>query len=213
MQNPERGVYLSGIPVKMSKKDLNSLSIDELGELFPVRLYDFSPDWKNIFRSEKEKILNLFDKGEIVCIEHIGSTAIPEIKAKPTIDILLEVEESIDISLIPERLKRIKYIYIPKPENPPPHMMFAKGYSAHGIIGQTYHIHVRFPGEQDEILFRDYLVSNPETRAEYEKLKLGLASGNPNNRELYTSGKTSFVKKIISLAKAENIAIHPNRVS
>ena len=81
-------------------------------------------------------------------------------------------------------------------------MMFAKGYSIHGIKGQTYHLHVRFPGNHDEILFRDYLISNPEARTDYEKLKIGLASESQNNRESYTNGKTSFVKNIVSLAKA-----------
>jgi GrpB-like predicted nucleotidyltransferase (UPF0157 family) len=185
----------------MSKKDLNSLSFEELGELFPVRLADFSSGWKNLYSSEKEKILNLFEHGEITRIEHIGSTAIPEIKAKPTIDILLEVKESSDSSLIISKLESIDYEYIPKPENPPPHMMLAKGYSSDGSSGQAFHIHVRYPGKQDEILFRDYLVSNPEARDEYEKLKLTLAAQSPNNRELYTIGKTRFVKRIIRLAR------------
>ena len=188
----------------MSKKDLKSLSVKELGELFPVQLSDFSPGWKKLFQFEKDKILNLFDKGELKGKEHIGSTAIPGMKAKPTIDILLEIEKSTGTNRIISMLERIGYEYISKPENPPPHMMFAKGYSSEGYSGQTFHIHVRYPGQQDEILFRDYLINNLEARTEYQNLKLSLAAQTPDNRELYTLGKTSFVKSIVRMAKEED---------
>ena len=67
------------------------MSTKELGELFPIKIQEPDKNWENIFKTEKELILGLFEKTEIERIEHIGSTAIPDLKSKPTIDILMEV--------------------------------------------------------------------------------------------------------------------------
>lgn len=58
------------------------------------------------------------------------------------------------------------------------------------------------PGDNDKILFRDYLIANPESAKEYETLKLSLLPEYRNNRDGYTEDKTEFVKKIVGLAKA-----------
>ena len=84
-------------------------------------------------------------------------------------------------------------------------MMFARGYSILGITDQTYHVHVRFHGDWDEIIFRDYLNSNPEIRLNYEKLKLALAKKFRNNRELYTSGKSRFISTVMKQARKNTI--------
>ena len=62
-------------------------------------------------------------------MEHIGSTAVPGLISKPTSDILMEISEQADEKQVIEGLVKLDYHYIPKPENPPPHMMFAKGYT------------------------------------------------------------------------------------
>src|SRR5665648_165838 len=125
-------------------EDLNKFSNEELGKLFPIKISEHNPDWKNMFLSEKEAIQKAIGVKNILRIEHIGSTAVPGLWAKPTIDILIEIKDGTNTDAIINNLKRIKYHYISKPENPPPHMMFAKGYSPKGYIGQAFHIHVRF---------------------------------------------------------------------
>jgi GrpB-like predicted nucleotidyltransferase (UPF0157 family) len=90
-----------------------------------------------------------------------------------------------------------------RPENPPPHMMFAKGYSAKGYIGQTFHIHVRFRGDWDELIFRDYLIQNPKIARKYAELKLRLSTDYINDREKYTNNKTEFIARITKTAREE----------
>jgi len=124
-------------------EDLNKFTTRELGHLFPILIVNHNPDWKNIYKLEKQNIIRALGPDNILRIEHIGSTAIPGLCAKPTIDILLEIPRLTDLEYIKEKLKNIDYQYIPKPENPAPHMMFARGYSTKGITGQTYHIHIR----------------------------------------------------------------------
>ena len=181
--------------------DLNSLTTEELGKLFPIIIADHNPEWKNLFSSEKQKILKSLDSKFVHSIEHIGSTSVPGLIAKPTIDILLEINESTDLELLKKKLQIINYQYIPKPENPPPHFMFAKGYSIEGITGQTYHLHVRYPGDWDEKVFRDFLIDNPDAAAEYADLKRKLVTEFKNDREKYTDSKTAFIHKTLHKAR------------
>ena len=184
-------------------QDLNKLNIKELGKLFPVIISDPDPDWGEIYNSEKTKIEKTLGKRNILKIEHIGSTAVPGLKAKPTIDILLEIPDGTGKNLIITKLKLLDYEYIPEPDNPPPHMMFAKGYTNHGFSGQAFHVHVRYSGDWDELYFRDYLISHPGIAREYEGLKILLANKYRNDREAYTNKKTEFIRRISELAKKE----------
>jgi GrpB-like predicted nucleotidyltransferase (UPF0157 family) len=156
-----------------------------------------------LYQLEKQTIITTLDPKQIVSIEHVGSTAIPGLTAKPTIDILIEIQENSDSDLIKRDLRKIGYNFIPKPGNPPPHMMFAKGYTKTGISGQTFHIHIRYPGDWDELVFRDYLRSSLETAIEYAGLKRMLASIYQNDREKYTDNKSDFIKRIIQLARSK----------
>jgi GrpB-like predicted nucleotidyltransferase (UPF0157 family) len=182
-------------------KDLNQLTTDELGQLFPIIIVDYNPDWPRLTIIEKKNIIKNVGKEFISRIEHIGSTAIPGLCAKPTIDILLEILDITNCDLLIKLLNKIGYQFIPKPENPPPHMMFAKGYSESGINGQTFHIHVRYPGDWDEIVFRDYLLKNPTVTADYAILKRKLAAEFKNDREKYTDSKSTFIKTTTLIAR------------
>lgn len=184
-------------------EDLNKLSTGELGKLFPIVISEYNPGWKNMFSTEKQSIKRVIGIKNTIRIEHIGSTAIPGLYAKPTIDILLEIKDDTDTDLIINKLKYLDYHFIPKPENPPPHMMFAKGYSSQGFSGQTFHIHVRYKGGWDELIFRDYLIQNPKIAQEYSELKLRLSTYYINDREKYTNGKTEFITRITKIARIE----------
>jgi GrpB-like predicted nucleotidyltransferase (UPF0157 family) len=190
----------------MSQK-LNKLNIEELGKLFPVIISDPDPEWGEIYNSEKTKIEKTLGKQNILKIEHIGSTSVPGLKAKPTIDILIEIPDGTSKKLIITKLKQANYHYIPKPENPPPHMMFARGYTTDGFSGQAFHVHIRYSGDWDELYFRDYLISHPGIAKEYEGLKILLANKYRNDRESYTNKKTEFIRRISELARKEKKSI------
>jgi GrpB-like predicted nucleotidyltransferase (UPF0157 family) len=183
----------------MSK--LNQMSPEELGMLFPIAIVDYCPGWPLTFLDEKRKILEAMDEVSGLQIDHIGSTAIPGLAAKPTIDILIQITSDTNQEKLRSHLKDIGYQCIPKPENPPPHMMFVKGYTENGFDGQAFHIHVRYHGDWDELIFLNYLKQHPKTAREYESLKKELAVQFKNNREDYTDGKTAFVARISQLAR------------
>jgi GrpB-like predicted nucleotidyltransferase (UPF0157 family) len=182
-------------------QDLNKMTIDELGQLFPIIMVDYNPDWPKLASIELKNIIKIVGKDNVSRIEHIGSTAVPGLCAKPTIDFLLEILDITNCDLLIKQLQKIDYKFIHKPKNPPPHMMFAKGYSGSGKTGQTFHIHVRYPGDWDEIVFRDYLIKNQSVTAEYSRLKRKLAEEFKHDREKYTDSKTTFIKKTTLTAR------------
>lgn len=177
------------------------MSYSELGQLFPVIISDPDPNWIALFQEEKMMIINSLGVQNIISIEHIGSTSVPNLKAKPVIDILIEVPADFNKYEFIEKLSESGYLFTPKPENPAPHMMFMKGYTENGFRGQAYHIHVRYSGVWDEIYFRDYLLANPEIAKEYGELKVQSAMQYKNDREAYTNSKTEFIKRVTKIAR------------
>ena len=81
-------------------------------------------------------------------------------------------------------------------------MSFNKGYAPVGYADKVFHVHVHRIGDNDEILFRDYLIAHPESAKVYEKLKLSLLPKYKNNRDGYTEAKTDFIKRIMELNSA-----------
>lgn len=183
------------------EKSLHEMSIEQLGELFPIIISDPSEKWPQIYQAERKLILESIPEANFEKIDHIGSTAVPGLKAKPTIDILLQVSKNSNANEIITAFKKLGYHYTKQPDNPPPHMMFVKGYTEEGFKGQAYHVHVRYKGDWNEIYFRDYLIKNKNIAREYEELKLKLAAKYKNNREEYTNAKTDFIEKVNKLAK------------
>ena len=183
------------------KTPLHSMSVHELGRLFPVLLEESNPSWPELYASEKRRIEGSLGSGRILRITHIGSTSVPGLIAKPTIDILLEVDGGCNLEELKGMLLAQGYLFEEKLGNPPPHMMFMKGYTERGFQGQAFHLHVRYLGDWYEFYFAEYLRYSPETAGEYARLKRALRERFPNNREEYTDGKSEFVRRVTEEAR------------
>ncbi len=177
------------------------MSRAELGRLFPVSISESDPEWPVLFEAEKAVLADSLGAEIAGRIEHVGSTAVPGLVAKPVIDVLLEIAQDADLSLLRERMGALGYEVNERPENPPPCLMFVKGYTPEGYRGQAYHVHVRYPGDWDEIVFRDFLRSHPKDARSYAELKLALAELHRNDREAYTEAKTDFVRDAVRRAR------------
>lgn len=187
----------------LRRKPLEEMDRRELGKLFPIILREHCPEWLRLYEAEKTQIEEALDGKTIVRISHIGSTAVPGLVAKPTIDILLEVSPAVDTRTLIRRMKAYGFRYGAQPENPPPHMLFKKGYSEEGFVGQAVHVHVRYPGDWDELYFRDYLTRYPSVADAYSELKRVLKEQFEFDREAYTSAKGEFIKTNTRLAREE----------
>ena len=80
-------------------------------------------------------------------------------------------------------------------------MMFMKGYTPNGFFGQAFHVHVRYPGDWDEIYFRDFLRTHPEAAAEYASLKHQLKKQFEFDRDGYTRAKSDFIRYYTKIAQ------------
>lgn len=179
-------------------KDLKDMTLKELWELFPIFLAPHNPDWHEWAREEIIALSDLLEDHSPI-INHIGSTAIPGIQAKPTIDILVEIAPDADWQGVRAMMEDAGYICMSFSDN---RMSFNKGYTPVGYADKVFHVHVHRIGDNDEILFRDYLIAHPESAKEYENLKLSLLPKYKNNRDGYTEAKTDFIKRIMELNSA-----------
>lgn len=185
-------------------KSIKELKKEDWNRLFPIELVDHNPEWKNIFKKEKQRILYKIGKEKILRIEHFGSTSITSIKSKPYIDLMIEIPKELlfDEKLIGQ-FSELGYTHfkVPARENIDEYSTFGKGYNVDGTKEQIFHIHM-CPKDNvmwKQIDFRDYLNSNEKRAKEYESLKLKLASKFKNDRGAYVLGKTDFVNETINL--------------
>ncbi len=182
------------------KKDVSKLTDEQRAALFPIILEPHNPEWHIWYEEEKQNILNNTDC--ISGIHHYGSTSIPGIMAKPIVDILIEVEKDSDLAYLKSSFVNLGYNYMNFGKAPS--MMFVKGYTLRGFAQKVFHVHVYYTGLQEKLLFRDYLLSHPDTAKEYEKLKLSLKEKYEYDRDGYTFAKSDFVLNITQKAIDEH---------
>ncbi len=191
------------------KKTLFDLTKEDWNTLFPVELVDHDPNWKQIFEAEKHLIFNAIGSDRILRIEHFGSSSIPNIKAKPYIDLLIEIPENLlfDETLI-EQFKELGYTHfkVPAREGIDAYMSFGKGYNLDGVKEQIFHIHMcpKTNSMWEQIQFRDYLIEHQDRAQAYEDLKVGLAAKYRNDRGAYVLGKTEFIQQTLKIITLNN---------
>ena len=181
-------------------KTVAAMTDEERAKLFPVILTKHTPEWKNWYEEEKINILS--NVNDVASIHHYGSSSIPNILSKPTIDILIEVEADVDLEGMKNTFIQLGYDYMKYGKAPS--MLFVKGYTVEGFAEKVFHVHVIYKEDyQPEILFRDYLISHPNMAKEYEELKIELKNQLEFDRDAYTNGKTEFIKRISNIAVEE----------
>lgn len=165
-----------------------------------VEIVEYDPKWTALYREEKARILAAIGHS-VVGIEHIGSTAVVGLGAKPIIDIMVGVNCLSDAQLCIEPLASLGYRYQPEHEGTmPERRFFGKGEPPKE---QHYHVHMVEKGGEfwrRHLAFRDYLRSHPEASRRYCELKKKLASEYGSDREGYTEAKTSFIESIVAKA-------------
>lgn len=162
-----------------------------------VKLLPHNPKWSGFFEKEK-KILSQALTGLIIDIQHIGSTAIPGIPAKPIIDIDIGIKSMKNSKNFIKILEDLSYKYRPDFGGLKTQLLFVKGPEAK----RTHYIHLmKYNGSiwKKDLAFRDSLRKNKVRAGEYAKLKKELASKFADDRATYTANKARFIHKIISM--------------
>ncbi len=169
--------------------------------------YDIS--WPALFTVEAASIRETL--GALALrVEHVGSTSVPGLAAKPVVDIQVSVPTLEPLSVYLQRLAHIGYTHVPLGEFDLVYPFFQKPATS----PSTYHIHLCAIGSELELrhlAFRDYLRDHPVVAAEYLELKRKLAAANHGttleSRERYSLSKTQFVTAVLEQALSEG---HPS---
>ena len=165
-----------------------------------VSLEPHNSQWEILAKEIIEKLKNILGN-DMVAAEHIGSTSIRKIYAKPIIDIAVGVTDFEKMMKHNDELKEVGIIY--RREDHPGQHLYICGDLENNI--HTHYIHVVIWGESawnNYINMRDYLNANDEKAMEYSKLKVQLAKEYSNDRMKYTEGKQELIEKLLEEAKA-----------
>ncbi len=157
----------------------------------PVRIADYDPGWPALYATEAACLREALGSAA-VRIEHVGSTAVPGLPAKPTIDIQVSVVSFEPFDAYGEPLRRLGYEH--RPNDEPRHRFFALwGPDSERVA----HVHVCEAGgewERRHLAFRDALRSDPDLRARYEAEKRRVAALHPDDSLAYADAKTPWIR-------------------
>jgi GrpB-like predicted nucleotidyltransferase (UPF0157 family) len=168
----------------------------------PIEIAAYDPTWPARFEAEAAAIRGALGNAFPHAIEHVGSTAVPGLAAKPIIDIVLIVPERERWPALVALLARLGYVFWDG--NPDPtKMFFVKGMPPFGG-GRTHHVHVQTAeAAAPTIRFRDLLRADPAEAARYGDLKRELAVAFRTDRDAYTRAKTAYVLEVLRKAPTE----------
>lgn len=167
----------------------------------PIEIVDYDPSWPTLFEEERQALVHGLAPWLVGPVEHIGSTAIPGLAAKPVVDIMAAVSTLHASRPAIHAATKLGYCYFPyRPES---EHWFCKP----SPMFRTHHLHLVPVGSRqwfDAIAFRDYLRTHPGVATDYEALKRQLVREFRFDRESYTDAKRPFIDRIIKLASEES---------
>jgi len=162
----------------------------------------YRAEWPQLFAREADLLAHAF-QGTGAVIEHIGSTAVAGLGAKPVIDIMIGLSSLVDAERRVHELARLDYQYVPQYEAElPDRRYFRKPFQR----PRTHHLHIVELGSDfwvRHLLFRDYLRAHPETAAAYYELKKRLAAESNASGMDYTELKSPFVTDVLRRAQSQ----------
>jgi GrpB-like predicted nucleotidyltransferase (UPF0157 family) len=168
-----------------------------------------NPDWSRQFEQESRAIQGIFGDN-LVALHHVGSTAIPNIHAKPIIDILAEV---VDIDRVDDQSSNLA---VPGYEAMGEYGIPGRRYfRKHNTAGErTHHLHIFQTGSVEvlrHLAFRDYMITHPADARAYSQLKQQLAEAHPTDIEAYMDGKDGFIKAMERKALEWQVSQTPSK--
>jgi GrpB-like predicted nucleotidyltransferase (UPF0157 family) len=167
----------------------------------PIEILPYDANWPVRFAAERSLLASLFDSATTL-IEHIGSTAVPGLGAKPIIDLMVGIEALSEVVDRIPRLRAVGYEYVAEVESAFPERRFFAKPSRGAAQFHLHAVELSTPFWERHLLFRDILRSDPETAARYLALKLQLAVRFRQDREGYGAAKTAFIEEVLSKARA-----------
>jgi len=166
-----------------------------------VVIVEYDPGWPELFAIERTQIASAL-RGIALRIDHNGSTAVPDLPAKPIIDIQISVARLHPMDKYRAALERLGYTHVPHPDD-----WFCPFFHKPAQWPHTHHVHVVELGGSEEkrtLAFRDWLRDHPNDASTYAELKRGLAAqfGAAADQNDYAAAKGDFIERTIAQALA-----------
>lgn len=167
----------------------------------PITIVSYDPEWPRKYAEEETRIQGAI--GEyVLSVEHIGSTAVAGLSAKPIIDIMVGVRTLAEAEACIDPLTRLGYEYCPEFEDAMPQRRYFRKVSSGA---HTHHVHMETDSRfwDRHLRFRDYLRDHPDTARQYEVLKRELAETHRHDVASYGVAKSQFIEEIENRAREE----------
>jgi GrpB-like predicted nucleotidyltransferase (UPF0157 family) len=163
-----------------------------------VRLSPSDPTWAATFDGIVPKLKTALTDAALA-IEHVGSTAVPGLSAKPILDIAVGLRPDIEKETVAGRLEALGFIYRGESEEDDGlNLMFGWEDSPRHRIVNLHAVTYNGPRWREYVVFRDRLRADSKARDAYAKLKQDLAREFPNDRNAYIAGKITFIAQILA---------------
>jgi GrpB-like predicted nucleotidyltransferase (UPF0157 family) len=165
----------------------------------PVRIVDYDPEWPRLFEREAERVRAALGE-QVLLLEHVGSTSVPGLAAKPKIDMLLALANSADEQAYVPRMEAAGYVL---------HIREPDGYEHRLFKGPDMDVNLHVytigcPEIERMLLFRNWLRSHDSDRELYERTKRELARLNWKYMQNYADAKTAVVEEILARARGDD---------
>jgi len=160
-----------------------------------VVIVDYDPEWPRLYEEEKIRLRSALGPAA-GSIEHMGSTSVPGLGAKPIIDIMVGVRCRAEADLFQRQLEPAGFLDV-TPEPGETEWFYCLGRGNHELY---YHVHLVVEDSRHwrrQLAFRNQLRLSPALAAEYDRLKRRLADEYGENREGYTEAKTGFITRVL----------------
>ncbi|MGH4012662.1 MAG: GrpB family protein [Pseudonocardiaceae bacterium] len=159
----------------------------------PIKIVAYDPEWPKLFARERDRLESILSPWLVEPIEHIGSTAVPGLPAKPIIDMVAPIADYATFHSALPALDQLGWVQASEPGDEA-----ARKWSiCFPEVGwRTHHLHVvehRSAYWRDWLAFRDHLRADSDTAAEYGEIKAELASRDHHDRTAYRAGKAPFI--------------------
>jgi GrpB-like predicted nucleotidyltransferase (UPF0157 family) len=163
--------------------------------------------WPAAFDDEQQRLVPVLRTWLVRDIEHIGSTAVADLPAKPIIDMVAVVSSVDDARQAIEPMRDVGWIHAPEPTDDLDHQL---SFCTPSVEHRTHHLHVVEDASgrwRDWLAFRDYLRTHSDEASAYADLKRELAKQHghdPDQRDAYRHGKADFILRVLELAANEH---------
>jgi GrpB-like predicted nucleotidyltransferase (UPF0157 family) len=165
-----------------------------------ISMADYDPAWPVLFEQQRQAVTLVFHGLLLRPIEHIGSTSVPGLMAKPIIDMLAVVTDHDAVEKALSHLPDIGWVLVPEPGDDA-----SRKHSAcyPSVEQRSHHLHVfeETAGWPDLLLYRDYLRAHPAVAEEYAALKRRLAELDDQDRPRYRAAKAPFILGTLDSAR------------